>query len=111
MSRLRIDERTVDALLQLLVTLACASIQDVDDASVTLVTGERLQTVSATSGDIVEVDGSQYRGERGPCVGAIKEGVRHNVVFREERERWPEFVSSAEAAGLHSALSTPMVTG
>jgi len=111
MSRLRIDERTVDALLQLIVTLACASIQDVDDASVSLVAGPRLQTVSATSGDVVEVDGSQYRGESGPCVAAIKEGVRHNVVLREERAQWPEFVSSAQAAGLHSTLSTPLVSG
>lgn len=108
MARLHVDEGTVEALLQLMVALACASIPGVTDASISLATGEKLRTRNATSDDVRDVDGSQYRTGQGPCVSAIRDGHRYNVVFAEQVHSWPEFVASAGAAGLHSALSTPM---
>lgn len=108
MSRLHVDEGTVEALLQLMVALACASIPGVTNASVSLATGQKLRTVNATSDDVREADATQYRTGQGPCVSAIRDGRRYNVIFADEIANWPEFVAETVAAGLHSALSTPM---
>lgn len=108
MSRLHVDEGTVEALLQLMVALACASIPGVSDASVSLATGQKLRTINATSEDVREADSTQYRTGQGPCVSAIRDDRPYNVVFAEQIEAWPEFVATAQTAGLRSALSTPM---
>jgi GAF domain-containing protein len=108
MSRLHVDEGNVEALLQLMVALACSSIPGVSDASISLDSGQKLRTLNATSEDVQELDSTQYQTGEGPCVSAIRDGRPYNVIFSEELEHWPTFGASANAAGLHSALSTPM---
>lgn len=112
MSAVLLDEGTVDAVLELLVSLAQTSLDRVDAASVSLVRTDNLETATATSGRVRVLDRLQYDTEGGPCVQAIRDGLRHNVVLAEEVGNWPHFVGAAIMAGFGSVLSTPLaITG
>jgi GAF domain-containing protein len=103
-----LSEKTVDAVLQLLVSLAASSIPHTDAASVSVVRTGRFETSNATSEEVRAVDERQYHRGQGPCVEAIRSGHRHNIVVAQEKERWPEFATAALEAGFTSTLSTPL---
>jgi len=108
MSVVLLDEGTVEAVLEMLVSLATTSLDRVDAASVSLKRSDHLQTVTATSDEIRELDRCQYDSKAGPCVQAIRDGLRHNVVLAAEARGWPDFVDAATAAGFQSVLSMPL---
>lgn len=103
-----LSEKTVDAVLQLLVSLAASSIPHTDAASVSVVRTGRFETSNATSEEVRAVDERQYHRGQGPCVEAIRSGRRHNIVIAQETERWPEFAAAALSAGFTATLSTPL---
>lgn len=103
-----LSEKTVDAVLDLLVSLAASSIPHTDAASVSVVRTGHFETSNATSAEVRVVDERQYRRGQGPCVEAIRSGRRHNVVLVREQDRWPDFVAAALAAGFRATLSTPL---
>jgi len=73
---------------------------------------DNLETATATSDQVRELDQCQYETDAGPCVQAIHDGLRHNVVLAAEAAGWPTFVGKAIAAGFGSVLSTPLaITG
>ena len=108
MAGLVLSEETVDAVLQLLVSLAVSGIPGVDAASVSVVRTGQFETSNATSEDVRGVDQQQYRSGKGPCVEAIRQGRRHNVAVAQEEERWPEFAAAAREAGYATTLSVPL---
>ncbi|MEQ0559912.1 GAF and ANTAR domain-containing protein [Amycolatopsis sp. NEAU-NG30] len=85
------------------------AVPGVDEASVTLVTGEEPHTASATSGVVAELDGDQYRIGDGPCLEAIRNGKIVRTPVSEAAARWPDFARGAEAAGFSSFLAAPLV--
>lgn len=104
-------EQTLDAVLDLVVSLACSSVSRADWVSVSIVSSKRqdqLETRSATSEAVRDVDATQYATGQGPCVEAIRTGERVHVVLDEETGRWPDFVRHATAKGAGSVLSSPL---
>ncbi|MCA1692409.1 MAG: GAF and ANTAR domain-containing protein [Actinobacteria bacterium] len=109
MAALLLDEGTVEAVLDLVVSLACASIDRVDDVSISLQRTLGPETTTASSDAARDVDHEQYRTGEGPCVAAMREGTTFNVVLAEETQ-WPNFTAAAQAAGFGSVFSTPLRT-
>ncbi len=108
MSAVLLDKGTVEAVLELLVSLARTSLDRVDGASVSVVRTGSMETATATSHEVRVLDGRQYELGAGPCVQSIRDGLRHNVILADEAKAWPEFVADAVAVGFRSVLSTPL---
>ncbi|MET9000346.1 GAF and ANTAR domain-containing protein [Amycolatopsis sp. NPDC004169] len=85
------------------------AIPGVDEASVTLVTGETPHTATATSDSVAELDGEQYRIGRGPCLDAMRGGKVVRTSVSDALERWPDFADGARKAGFGSFLAAPLV--
>ncbi|ADJ45971.1 two-component system response regulator [Amycolatopsis mediterranei S699] len=85
------------------------AVPGVDEASVTLVTGEVPHTATATSAVVDDLDGEQYRIGDGPCVEAIRGGKIVRTTVSDAVERWPRFADGAREAGFGSFLAAPLV--
>lgn len=85
------------------------AVPGVDEASVTLVTGEVPHTATATSAVVDELDGEQYRIGDGPCLEAIRSGKIVRTAVTDAVERWPGFARGAREAGYGSFLAAPLV--
>ncbi|OXM66049.1 GAF and ANTAR domain-containing protein [Amycolatopsis vastitatis] len=85
------------------------AVPGVDEASVTLVTGEVPHTASATSGVVGDLDGDQYRLGDGPCLEAIRSGKIVRTSITDAVRNWPDFARGAEEAGFGSFLAAPLV--
>jgi GAF domain-containing protein len=81
----------------------------VDEASVTLVTGETPHTATETSEVVGDLDGDQYRIGDGPCLEAIRGGKIVRTSVADAVERWPDFAQGAREAGFGSFLAAPLV--
>jgi GAF domain-containing protein len=106
----RLDDGAVEAVLQLVVSLSKATVDGVDGASISVLRTQGMETSNATSDEVRDIDGHQYATGEGPCVTAIQDGRRHNVVLSAETARWPRFVAAATAAGVGSMLSIPLTS-
>lgn len=109
MSKVLLEDANVEAMLELIVSLACTSVGRVDDASLSVASGGALGTASATSDGVRGIDGCQYETGEGPCVAAIRDGRAHNVSVAAESVRWPTFVVAATARGFQSVLAIPLL--
>ncbi|MDX3193966.1 GAF and ANTAR domain-containing protein [Streptomyces sp. MN03-5084-2B] len=85
------------------------AVPGVDEASVTLVTGEAPHTASATGAVVGELDAEQYRIGDGPCLEAMRGGKIVRTTVAEATGRWPRFAEGARAAGFGSFLAAPLV--
>lgn len=111
MAAVVLAEETVEAVMELLVALAVANIAGTVGASVSVVRTAGYETINASSEEVCDIDVRQYDTGQGPCVAAMRDGVRYNVSLAAERQRWPQFCAVAEARGMASMLSTPLVLG
>lgn len=104
-------EQTLDAVLDLVVSLARSGVRRADWVSVSLVSRalpDHLETRSATSEGVSAVDATQYATGQGPCVEAIRTGQKVHVVLSEEAWRWADFVRDATELGAASVFSSPL---
>jgi GAF domain-containing protein len=101
-------EETLDAVLGLVLTLACSSVPPADWVSVTMSGDDSLHTRSATSPEVRDLDGDQYQLNQGPCVEATRTGNTVNVLIDSPDFPWPEFGDRARTHGVGSILSTPL---
>ncbi|WIX90782.1 GAF and ANTAR domain-containing protein [Amycolatopsis sp. DG1A-15b] len=85
------------------------AVPGVDEASVTLVTGEVPHTATATSAVVDGLDGEQYRIGDGPCLEAIRGGKIVRTTVSDAVECWPGFAGGAREAGFGSFLAAPLV--
>jgi GAF domain-containing protein len=101
----------VKQTLDLVVHLACASIEGCDHAAVSLRTERGLVTPASTSEVPGKVDAIEYETGQGPCVDAIRS---HDVFVTEDlarEDRWPAFSGrAAHETGVHSMLSFKLFT-
>ena len=71
----------------------------------------RVDTYVFTHPDLPEIDRAQYESARGPCVDAWRDGVSHMILDTRTERRWPEFCAVADANGIRSTCSLPMLAG
>ena len=100
----------LDAALKLVVTMAQAVVSGADGVSITLPRQGQLGTVAASNDVVLEMDHDQYDTGQGPCLDAATEGERFFIDELNAEVRWPAFVPRAQARGIKSILSTPLVS-
>lgn len=96
----RVMQRSVDQLVE--------SVPGADMASVTVLHGDKGETVASSNERVWAIDSDQYAAGDGPCLEASRTGEVVRVGVEEAHERWPEFARSARAAGVASYLSSPL---
>jgi anti-anti-sigma factor len=100
----------LDAALKLVVTMAQAVVQGADGVSITLPRNGRFGTVAASNDVVLEMDHDQYDTGEGPCLDAAIQGERFHIDALGDEGRWPAFVPRAQARGIESILSTPLIS-
>jgi transcriptional regulator with GAF, ATPase, and Fis domain len=103
------QEDDLRVLLQHVCRQVCHAVPGVDEASITLVSGDEPHTASATAAVVGELDGDQYRLGDGPCLEAVRSGKIVRTSVTDATERWPSFASGAREAGFGSFLAAPLV--
>ncbi len=99
----------LDAALKLVVTMAQAVVQGADGVSITLPRNGRFGTVAASNDVVLEMDHDQYDTGEGPCLDAAIQGERFHIDALSDESRWPAFIPRAQARGIESILSTPLI--
>jgi GAF domain-containing protein len=97
----RVLQRTVDVLTR--------AVPGADMASVTVLHEDKGETVASSSERVWVIDSDQYAAGEGPCLEAARTGEAVRTSVAEALERWPQFASSARAAGVESYLSYPLL--
>jgi len=100
----------VDAALRLVTALAARTLENADGVSVTLERHGRVMTVAASDDAVLTMDGHQYDTGEGPCLAAKAEGRWFYIESLDDETRWPSFVPLALEQGIHSILSSPLMT-
>lgn len=101
-------EEEIGRVLQRSVNQVVRAIPGADMASVSVLRGDKAETVASTSERVWAIDEDQYAAGAGPCLEAARTGHIVRVGVREALERWPAFASSARAAGVESYLTAPL---
>jgi transcriptional regulator with GAF, ATPase, and Fis domain len=111
-SRVLIDDRSLDAIMDLIVTLARRSLASVDAATISLLrtAPDRLDSIiDGSDMDIRAIDQIQYDTGEGPSMTALHTGRFVRTLVDAEPDRWPAFASMATATGISQAISFPLV--
>jgi GAF domain-containing protein len=101
-------EEEIGRVLQRSVNQVVETIPGADMASVSVLRGDKAETVASTSERVWAIDSEQYATGEGPCLEVARTGHIVRVNVREARKRWPAFARSAQAAAVESYLSAPL---
>ncbi|MEV4388063.1 GAF and ANTAR domain-containing protein [Micromonospora sp. NPDC049580] len=105
LSRIRLDEISLDDMLRRVATLANRSVPGAREVSVTLVR-DRAGWTAAFTGDLArELDERQYEQNRGPCLDASASGDTISLPDMTVEQRWPQWAQRAREVGVGSSLS------
>jgi GAF domain-containing protein len=103
------DDANLGESLQRVAVAGCELLANCLASSVTIITANRAITMAATDDVAMKLDQAQYDGGDGPCLTA----ARHEQVIRvddlDADSRWPRFVHAAQAGGVASSLSIPLL--
>lgn len=105
LSRLLLGREPLPEVLGRVARLARATIPGIDEASVTLVDGDRARTVVFTSDLAVQLDERQYADGFGPCIDAARAGRLIQVPDTDADPAYPGFAVQAARAGVTRTLS------
>lgn len=101
----------LDAALKSVVTMAQAVVGGADGVSITMPRQGRLSTVASSNDVVLDMDTDQYDSGEGPCLDAASLGERFHTDSLNTETRWPGFVPRAQARGIRSIMSTPLMDG
>ena len=100
----------IDAALRLVTALADATVENADGVSVTLERHGQLMTVAASNDKVLTMDRHQYETGEGPCLAAKAEGRWYYIELLDHETTRQTFVPLALGQGIHSILSSPLMT-
>ena len=103
------DHHAIDTALQLVVSLARATVTGANGVSVSLQRHGRLATVAATDQTVLDMDAAQYATGEGPCVDASKEGRSFSMESLDRETRWPSFTPKARELEIAAIVSNPLL--
>ena len=109
MAGVLLTEETLDAILDLISSLARSTIGGADAVSVTLARDAEIITAAYSDDAVIELDQVQYQTHSGPCVAAMDEGVVIESRKLAEETRWPEFRVVAARNKMAAVRSVPLV--
>jgi GAF domain-containing protein len=90
-----------------IVLIATESISACDQASITMLRGDRPHTPAYTDKTALVLDKVQYESGDGPCLTAIRHRGAEQI-STENASRWPAFSEKAREHGVLSTLSVPL---
>lgn len=108
MASVVLGEETLDAVLDLVVSLAESTLPGVVGSSVSLLRTQGFETANASSELVRDLDAEQYKEGQGPCVEAIRSGTAQRLLVADLANPWPTFASRARGAGIQAVLSVPL---
>ncbi|MCM6778055.1 ANTAR domain-containing protein [Nocardia sp. CDC159] len=88
---------------------AARAVPDADLVSITVLSEQVWRTVARTADDAVPLDREQYESDRGPSLESARLRRPVRAQIGRERDRWPEFDTSAARAGVRAYLSVPLL--
>jgi GAF domain-containing protein len=98
-------EQPLDAVPERVTKLAKATVARVDQASITLVRGEKAYTAAFTDEVALRLDERQYEAGYGPCLDAAASGEVITIRDTAHEPTYPEFAWRAHEAGVRHTLS------
>lgn len=104
-----LSAETVDSTIELVTTLAAATIPDTSGAGVTLVDAEGKRSRAASNLLVDRADALQYQFDSGPCLTAWRDQVTVRVDDIHADGRWPEWTAAVTDLGVRAVLSVPLV--
>jgi GAF domain-containing protein len=103
-----LSNQDMQTVLQAVVEISRRHIPGSEHCSITLIRGERAQTVASTGQLALDLDEVQYQQGWGPCLDA---GRTDQVLLLNDmatETRWPRYTPVALEAGARSSLSVPL---
>ncbi|WP_067686319.1 ANTAR domain-containing protein [Nocardia jejuensis] len=97
----------VETALDELVTSA-TEVFDLAGAGVSLLEGERLRFVSATSEPVITLERVQELEQQGPCMDASTSGELVSAPDLSTDRRWPHYRQTAARVGIQAVAGIPM---
>ena len=96
----------VDTVLGRLAAVASAAVPAVDMASISVATRQGISTRAATAQHARDLDQLQYEWQEGPCVDAVLDRGKAEVVANDmnHEPRWPRYAPAAAARGIRSQM-------
>lgn len=111
LSRLVVQEETLETTLQRIVEVANSAIPDTVGVSITLKRGTRPYTAVSTSPQVQAIDEREYAVDEGPCISAMDTGRIQVLDDVATESRWPKFVEVCRDEGLASSLGVALEAG
>jgi GAF domain-containing protein len=109
LARFLVGDGTMQQTLTRVVRYAEQAIPAAEMTGITMLVDGRARTAVFTDDSAPEIDSAQYETGIGPCLDAF----RHQSVFvvhdLTKDDRWPPFSEAAEAHGIRSTMSIPLV--
>lgn len=100
------DEEGVDHTLELVVRGAVQTVPHVDEAGISLVTRDRVESHAPSSERVNDLDQLQNQLGEGPCLDSI--GQEQRIVVDDTAaatDRWPRYAAAAAERGIGSMMS------
>jgi GAF domain-containing protein len=104
-----LSAETIDTTIDLVSTLAAATIANTTGAGVTLVDARGKLSRAATDSLVESADSLQYEVDSGPCLTAWRDRVTVRVDDTATESRWPQWTAAVAELGVRSVLSAPLV--
>jgi GAF domain-containing protein len=108
LSRLLVNEESLDDTLQRVADLACRNTGGADIAGVTMLRDGKPTTTVYTDPTSPEIDSAQYETGSGPCMDAFREQRVFRIADTEVDESWTAFSAAAFDRGVRSTISFPL---
>jgi GAF domain-containing protein len=103
------DDSSLVESLQAVAAAGCSLIEPCTRASITIIERGRPATVACTDDVALALDQAQYEVGDGPCLAAARDTTVIRLDHTEAAARWPSFAASAQAHGVQSSLSVPLM--
>jgi GAF domain-containing protein len=105
LAQILLDGDHINITLRQIAEIARDTLTDIDQVSVTLLDGQKAQTVVFTGQLAVDLDERQYQSGQGPCLDAANTGDTVVVNTDDPANPYPEFSQAAQRAGIHHSVS------
>jgi GAF domain-containing protein len=111
MSGVLLTRESVNTVVELVTTLAGATLPGTTGAGVSLVNQEGKRTTAASDPLVEQADLQQYQLDEGPCLSAARERAVVRVDDLHSERRWPRWREAVAELELRSVLSAPLIAG
>ena len=104
-----LSAESIDTTIELVATLAAATIPHTTGAGVTLVDARGKRSRAATDALVEAADTLQYQVDSGPCLTAWRDQATVRVDDTTTEGRWPQWTTAAADLGVRAVVSVPLV--